>query len=245
MGYYGIGQSVRRDEDPRLLKGRGSYAGDVTLPRQSYAYFLRSPHAHAGSLTLSARPGKLPAFSIFLLVRMSLPQSWHARYGGQAETPRWRRYVGTSSDTTSAGPSTVCRRPHCSSRGRSVDQAKSAAEMIDISFNPPSVTDTAQTITPDSPAVWDECPDNISHIHETGDKSGTDAAFKKAATIVKRRLSSPAFMLNLWNLEGSTHNMMSVASAIRFMPMCNTPTVCVRFWRRRFLAFRNRTSGHR
>ena len=30
-------------------------------------------------------------------------------------------------------------------------------------------------------------------------------------------------MLNLWNLEGSTQNMMSVASAIRFMPMCKYP----------------------
>ena len=58
MGYYGIGQSVRRDEDPRLLKGRGSYAGDVTLPRQSYAYFLRSPHAHAEITNLDVSTAK-------------------------------------------------------------------------------------------------------------------------------------------------------------------------------------------
>ena len=117
----------------------------------------------------------------------------------------------------------------------SVDQAKSAAEMIDISFNPlPSVTDTAQTIAPDSPAVWDECPDNISHIHETGDKSGTDEAFKKAAKIVKRRFVITRVHAQFMEPEGSTQNMMSVASAIRFMPMCNTPTVCVRFWREDF-----------
>ena len=42
-----IGQSVRRKEDVRFLTGAGQYTDDVTFPRQTYAYFLRSPHAHA------------------------------------------------------------------------------------------------------------------------------------------------------------------------------------------------------
>jgi carbon-monoxide dehydrogenase large subunit len=44
---FGIGQPVPRTEDPRLLKGKGKYTDDVNLPFQTYAYFLRSPHAHA------------------------------------------------------------------------------------------------------------------------------------------------------------------------------------------------------
>ena len=42
-----IGQSVKRKEDYRFLTGSGQYTDDVTLPGQTYAYFLRSPHAHA------------------------------------------------------------------------------------------------------------------------------------------------------------------------------------------------------
>ena len=42
-----IGQSVRRREDGRFLTGRGQYTDDIVLPRQTYAYFLRSPYAHA------------------------------------------------------------------------------------------------------------------------------------------------------------------------------------------------------
>ena len=42
-----IGQSVRRREDARFLTGRGQYTDDIVLPRQTYAYFLRSPYAHA------------------------------------------------------------------------------------------------------------------------------------------------------------------------------------------------------
>jgi len=45
MEKFGIGQGVTREEDPRLLKGRGLFVNDVNLPDQSYAVVLRSPHA--------------------------------------------------------------------------------------------------------------------------------------------------------------------------------------------------------
>ena len=43
----GIGQSVKRKEDFRFITGRGNYTDDINLPHQLYAYFLRSPIAHA------------------------------------------------------------------------------------------------------------------------------------------------------------------------------------------------------
>jgi carbon-monoxide dehydrogenase large subunit len=42
-----IGQSLRRREDRRFVTGDGQYTDDVTLAGQTYAVFLRSPHAHA------------------------------------------------------------------------------------------------------------------------------------------------------------------------------------------------------
>ncbi|HYL72321.1 MAG TPA: hypothetical protein VEY89_13560, partial [Candidatus Dormibacteraeota bacterium] len=42
-----IGRSVERKEDYRFLTGAGQYTDDITLAQQSYACFLRSPHAHA------------------------------------------------------------------------------------------------------------------------------------------------------------------------------------------------------
>ena len=44
---FGIGQSMRRHEDPRLITGRGCYTDDVLLPRMTHAFVLRSPVAHA------------------------------------------------------------------------------------------------------------------------------------------------------------------------------------------------------
>ena len=43
----GIGQRVRRKEDPRLLTGEGCFSDDFGLEGQAYAQILRSPHAHA------------------------------------------------------------------------------------------------------------------------------------------------------------------------------------------------------
>lgn len=42
----GVGASVRRKEDARLLAGRGRFVGDMRMPGQLEAAFLRSPIAH-------------------------------------------------------------------------------------------------------------------------------------------------------------------------------------------------------
>ncbi len=45
-GKFGIGQSVSRKEDQRLVAGRGRFTDDIDVPGQTYAAFLRSPVAH-------------------------------------------------------------------------------------------------------------------------------------------------------------------------------------------------------
>src|SRR5258705_8818753 len=47
MNNTGVGQPVRRREDFRFITGSGQYTADISRPRQSYAVFVRSHHAHA------------------------------------------------------------------------------------------------------------------------------------------------------------------------------------------------------
>src|SRR5216684_3129124 len=47
MSATGIGAAVRRKEDQRFVTGKGRYTADIERPGQAYAYFVRSPHAHA------------------------------------------------------------------------------------------------------------------------------------------------------------------------------------------------------
>ena len=42
-----IGQPLLRNEDRRLLTGRGEFSDDINMDGQAYATFVRSPHAHA------------------------------------------------------------------------------------------------------------------------------------------------------------------------------------------------------
>ena len=47
MTKFGLAQSVRRVEDPRLLRGGGRYTDDIVLPGMLHGIVLRSPHAAA------------------------------------------------------------------------------------------------------------------------------------------------------------------------------------------------------
>ncbi len=42
-----VGSRVERKEDKKLLTGRGKYTADVNFVNQTFAYFVRSPHARA------------------------------------------------------------------------------------------------------------------------------------------------------------------------------------------------------
>jgi carbon-monoxide dehydrogenase large subunit len=53
----GIGASVLRKEDARLLRGLGCYVGDITLPGLREVAFLRSPLAHARIRTIRKPAG--------------------------------------------------------------------------------------------------------------------------------------------------------------------------------------------
>src|SRR5258708_26209089 len=58
----GIGESIKRKEDARFLRGKGNYLDDFVLPNMLHMAILRSPHAHAriksvDTKAASAKPG--------------------------------------------------------------------------------------------------------------------------------------------------------------------------------------------
>ncbi|HUK60022.1 MAG TPA: xanthine dehydrogenase family protein molybdopterin-binding subunit [Stellaceae bacterium] len=190
MGPFGIGQSVSRFEDARLLQGGGRFVDDVNVPGQAYAVLLRSPHAHAKIARLDtsaakAMPGVLGVFTQADVAAAGLGttsvQFQRKRPDGSALFSRPHpglakervRYVGD---------------PVALVVAETLAAAKDAADAIDIDYDPlPAVTSTAAAVAPNPPTVWDECSDNVSHLFETGNKAATDAAFAKAAHVVKRR----------------------------------------------------------
>src|SRR5262249_49206536 len=186
----GIGQPVARFEDPRLLRGEGRYLADIDLPSQAYAVVLRSPHAHAlinGIDTQAARaaPGVLAVYT-------GADYAADGLGGPKATMPRKR---------PDGPPMFAPQRPAlCIDRVRYVgdpvafivaetpERAEDAAELIGVDYQPlASTTDTVKAALPGSAPVWDECPDNISHVLELGEKGKTDAAFAAADHVLRRR----------------------------------------------------------
>lgn len=55
-----IGQSVRRVEDDRLLKGQAKFVADAKVPGTLEAVFVRTPHAHASMAGIDALVPRLP-----------------------------------------------------------------------------------------------------------------------------------------------------------------------------------------
>jgi aerobic carbon-monoxide dehydrogenase large subunit len=190
MMKFGIGQPVRRFEDLRLLTGRGRYQDDIVLPRQAYAVFVRSPHAHAridGIDTAAARaaPGVLAVYTgaDYAADGLGMPK---------ANMPRKRR--DGSPMFAPQRPALVTERvryvgdPVAMVIADTLERAKDAAELVTVEYAAlPSATSTADAAAPGAPRVWDENPDNISHTLDRGDKAATDAAFARAAHVVKRR----------------------------------------------------------
>jgi carbon-monoxide dehydrogenase large subunit len=180
-----IGQSVRRKEDYRFLTGSGTYTDDISQHGQTYAYFLRSPHAHArirkiDTQAARAAPGVVAVFTGTDLEGKvnGLPCGWLITdVNGQPmkEPPHPPlaqgkvRYVGDHVAVIIA---------------ETLHQAKDGAELIEVDYEAlPAVVDPAAARSSGAPALHDSAPDNVCYVWGLGDKAGVDAAFSQAAHV--------------------------------------------------------------
>ena len=130
-----IGQSVLRKEDARFLTGTGQFTDDVSMLRQTYAYFLRSPHAHAAIRSIDAQkakgsPGVVGVFTGADLTGVNgLPCGW--------------LITGTDGKPMNEPPHPVLAQGKVRYVGdavalvvaESIDQAKDAAEQIVVDYD--------------------------------------------------------------------------------------------------------------
>lgn len=190
MDNYGIGQPVSRFEDPRLLRGKGRFVDDENIPGQAHAFLLRSPYAHAAIRSMdctaaSEAPGVLGIYTGEDLLRdgMGTMKVTLPRKRPDGSPIFAKPHLGLS-----VGHVKYVGDPVALIVAETLLQARDASELIEIDYDPlPSVTDTAQTVAPDAPRVWEECPDNISNVFQAGNAADTEAAFARAARVVKRR----------------------------------------------------------
>jgi carbon-monoxide dehydrogenase large subunit len=207
MAVQAIGQAVRREEDQRLLRGRGRYVDDVGEIGDARAFVLRSPHAHALIRAIDVEKAKAAPGVLAVLTGADL-----RRRGLGTLTPGVRRR------RRNGAPAFVCPQPLLAQErvryvGEPVafiitdvvNQAKDAAELIEIDWQPlPAVVTAAAALAPGAPAVWHDNPGNEAFFHEAGDKAAVDAAFAGAAHIVSDEIHLNRVTANSMEPRGCT-----------------------------------------
>ena len=177
MARGGIGASIRRKEDERLLHGHGLFIADVVVPGTLHAAFLRSPHAHArikavrkprdaedrvfvaADLTGVKPIRSSPNFSTFRHADWPVLAVGKVRYAGEA--------IAMAVAETAAA-------------------AEDLVQRIEVDYEPlPPVVDMKRALDPGAARVHDHWPDNL-FCETRFDYGEFDAAIKAAKHVVTR-----------------------------------------------------------
>ena len=194
---FGIGQPVRRTEDPVLVQGHGRYTDDITLPGEAYAVIVRSTHAHGVIKSIDtdaarAMPGVLGVYTAGDLKDYGTFKcivGFKNRDGSDMKKPVRRalaegkvRFVGD---------------PVACVVAETLLQAKDAAEAIALDIDAlPAVTLASEAAKPGAPQLYDEAPGNLALDFHFGDTEKVAAAFKAAAHVSKLSLRNTRLVVN-------------------------------------------------
>ena len=181
-----IGRRLLRQEDPRLLTGRGAYVTDLALPGMLHMAVLRSPHAHALIAHVDVdRARRVPGVvGVFTAdhIRDVGPLPVLAHPPGQRQTdfpvlPADRvRYVG---------------QPLAAVVAETRYTAQDGVDALDVTYDPlPIVADVARATSPGAPKLYDDWPDNVVVSREIN-SGDADAVLATATTVVEAHFTMP------------------------------------------------------
>src|SRR6185295_16774042 len=186
MSAQGFGASVARREDRRFLLGKGRYTDDIVLPAQSWAVFVRSPHAHAAIRSVDASralaaPGVLAVLTGDDVAADGLggiPCGW------QITNKDGSVMVEPPHPALAQGKVRHAGDPVAMVIAETKAQARDAAQLVDVDYDPLPAVASLRAATADGAAkVWDEAPGNVCFDWHLGDSAATDGAFAGAAHV--------------------------------------------------------------
>ncbi len=188
MTRYAISQPVTQLEAPRLLTGKGHYTDDITLPRQAYAVFLRSPHAHADIRSIDTRA----AAQMEGVLAVLTGQDWAADGLGYVEgvSPAKSRDGGPMYRPPRPGiaPDRVRHVGQIVAMvvAETIDRAKDAAEAIVVDYAPlPANVLTAKANRPGTAAIWPDSPANEVVFFQHGNATAVEEALASAPHVIR------------------------------------------------------------
>jgi len=181
----GIGQSVKRKEDARFVRGQGTYVDDIKLPGMLYLDIVRSPYAHARIRYInSERAMKVPGVLAVIT-------------GKDLEAAKLAWMPTLMSDRQMVLP--VERVMYQAQEVAAVvaESRYAAADgvaAVDVEYEPlPVVVDPIKALEPDAPILRPDKNEKSNRIWhwETGERQATEKALKECDVVVRENIYIP------------------------------------------------------
>ena len=183
-----IGKSVKRVEDNRLLKGEGRYTDDFNMPNQTFAVYVRSPHAHANLVSVDISAAKAMDGVINVFTGKDIKDA-----GIVGSICGWQ--VDFKNGDTMKEPGhpilAVDKVRHVGDAvalviAEDIGKAKDAAGAVEVNYEVlDAIVDPKAAVQDGAPQVHDDVPNNTIFDWELGNKDETDAAFENAHHITE------------------------------------------------------------
>src|SRR6185369_15364482 len=179
-----IGRALKRVEDPRLIRGIGTYVDDITLPGMLHAAILRSPYAHARIDKIETGAAKALAGVALVCIgadvndkcgvvpcTSTMPDSWMPKHTVLAGDRAY--FVGHPVAVVVAGDRY---------------SARDALDLIEVDYDPlPVVSDPEAALAKDSPATHPDLGTNVAFTWSLAN-GDLDASFKQADLVLQQRM---------------------------------------------------------
>ncbi|MEK6986802.1 MAG: aerobic carbon-monoxide dehydrogenase large subunit [Candidatus Thermoplasmatota archaeon] len=181
----GIGQSMKRKEDARFIRGKGNYVDDVKMPGMLYLDIVRSPYAHARIKSINIDkalkvPGVLAVIRGKDLEAANL--SWMPTLMSDRQMVLPVERVMFQGQEVAA---VVAESRYAAADG---------VAAVEVEYEPlPVVVDPRKALEPGAPVLRPDRKEQSNHIWhwEVGDKKGTDEALKDSDVVVSEDFYIP------------------------------------------------------
>ncbi|HXX06912.1 MAG TPA: xanthine dehydrogenase family protein molybdopterin-binding subunit [Pseudolabrys sp.] len=194
---FGIGQPVPRTEDPKLVRGEGCYADDVSRPRQAHAVMVRSREAHGVLRSIDTTQAKTMSGVLAVYTASDLSAYGPLKCNLPLKNRDGSAIRYTPRPALSADKVRYVGDPIACVIAETVAQAKDAAEAVSVDIDPlPVVLKPAEAVKAGAPLVFDAVPNNIALDYHYGDAAKVAEAFAKAKHVTRLETSNQRMVVN-------------------------------------------------
>ena len=181
-----VGSRVERKEDKKFLTGKGRYTADINIANQTYAVFIRSPHARAKIKKIDTSKALKASGVVDILTGEHIAQD---KIGGLIAGWAIRSEDGSEMKCPANPPlvkdnANFVGDPVAVVFAETLDEAKAAAELVKVDYKVlKAVASSADTMK--SEAIHEGIDKNLCYDWLLGDRQKVKEAFDKADKIIK------------------------------------------------------------